>query len=380
MAQGEPTASAITAGTGIRIPGARYRKVKRTIVRPVTIDGETEYVRRTETFYKTLPPRDWRRGILRGLVVAAILVLIASLAWTTASVGALLLTLAVVAPIAFGAAAVFDVVWISCIAAEYLARFDDDRARLPRIAGWISLGISMAAVFVHGYQSGSTTTGMVGSVVSALAKGLTTVVIRLTTPRLDDDQQAWLIARRGKIGAQRALMLEQLDLNRDLATVRAQRAALGLPPERDSETGQPRQDETRPRQHDGIIRSAVRSARDTYPTATDRELAEKLTNLGVPVDEDTVRAVAGQRRDSEAGQGQRRSAPKLSVVPRDERDGDEDSDEDEDTIAATVRRCVRDNVTDLDRVLSAVRQVHGQDVSRPTVRKSLDRALGRTAS
>lgn len=362
------------------IPGARYRRVKRKVLRPVTIDGDTEYVRRTERVCVPLPPRDWRRVVLRGLAVAAALVLVASLAWTTASVGALLLTLSVAAPIAYGAAAVFDVVWISCLAAEYLARFDEDRARLPRVAGWVALTISMGAVVAHGHNAGSASTGAVGALVSALAKGLVTIVITLTTPRLDSDQQAWLIARRGKIGAQRALAIEQRALNRDMAAIRAERAALGLPPERDSGTGR---DETRPSQHIAIARSAVPSYLATHPDASVGEVVEELGRLGIDVDEDTVRTVTGQPRDNRDGetrQGHRRSTPVLSVVHRDARDDDEDPDEDEATIAATVRRCVRDNVTNLDRVLSAVRQVHGQDVARPTVRKSLDRALGRTAS
>jgi hypothetical protein len=130
----------------------------------------------------------------------------------------------------------------------------------------------------------------------------------------------------------------------------------------------------------GTVRAAVLAAATTMPGASHDELADKLARLGIDVDEDDVRDILATTRDSETGQGHRRSTRQLSVVPRQHQNKDDDSDEDEDTIAGTVRRCVRDGVTDLGRVLSAVRQVHGQGVRRATVRKSLDRACGRTAS
>jgi hypothetical protein len=124
---------------------------------------------------------------------------------------------------------------------------------------------------------------------------------------------------------------------------------------------------------DGTVRAAVRAARDTMPNATAEDIVDQLADLNIEVDEDTVRDIVGRPRNNATGQGRRRSTPSLAVV------ADED-DEEDGSIAATVRGCVRRNVLDLDDVLSQVRQVHGQNVRRATVRKSLDRATGRAAS
>lgn len=179
-------------------PETRYRKV------PETIDGVTELVDEPYTVNVPVPPADWDRIVLAGTLAAAILVSIASVTWTTASIGDLL-DRAVPAPAAYGAAAVFDLAWITCMAAEWLARYDDAKALLPRRAGYAALAAAMAAVGVHGWLLASLWVGLVGAAVSALAKGMWTVVLRHYATPLDDRTRQWLVQQQSKAGARLAV-------------------------------------------------------------------------------------------------------------------------------------------------------------------------------
>jgi hypothetical protein len=182
-------------------PEARVRHVEHTI------DGATRLVPETYTVHIPVPPRDWDRTVLRGVTGAAAGIVLGSIAWTTTNVGDLL-TATVPAPIAYIGAAAYDVPWISCLALEWLARYDADRARAPRHAGHVALAVAMAAVIVHGYVVGALAAGIVGAVISAIAKGLWTLVMRHTAQPLDTRTQEWLRIRRGEVGARLALSAE----------------------------------------------------------------------------------------------------------------------------------------------------------------------------
>jgi len=160
----------------------KTRKIQRTHHIPHTVDGKTRMVPETVTIDVPVPPRDWDSAVLTGVTVIAALVLTASVVWSTASIGDLL-TRVVIAPAAYGAAVVFDLVWIACMAIEWLARYDTERAALPRKAGHVALLIAMGAVGAHGWLSGYLVIGIVGAVVSCLAKGLWTVLLDHQAPR-----------------------------------------------------------------------------------------------------------------------------------------------------------------------------------------------------
>lgn len=198
---------------------------------PHTVDGKTRMV--PVTVDTPAPPRDWDRLILNGVTGIAAVVLTASVVWSTASIGDLLAH-AVIEPAAYGAAVVFDLAWIACMAVEWLARYDETRAALPRKAGNLALIVAMLAIGAHGKIAGYWEIGIVGALVSGLAKGLWTVVIRHQTPPLDQRTRAWIQGELADAGASLALIPVRRQLQRAQAQVDAERAALTTGPDRGS--------------------------------------------------------------------------------------------------------------------------------------------------
>ena len=198
---------------------------------PHTVDGKTRMV--PVTVDTPAPPRDWDHLILNGVTGIAAIVLTASVVWSTASIGDLLAR-AVVEPAAYGAAIVFDLAWIACMAVEWLARYDEDRAALPRKAGNLALVVAMLAIGAHGKIAGYWEIGIVGALVSGLAKGLWTVVIRHQTPPLDQRTRAWIQGELADAGASLALIPVRRQLQRAQAQVDAERTALTTGPDRGS--------------------------------------------------------------------------------------------------------------------------------------------------
>ncbi|MBA0053477.1 hypothetical protein E0L36_22135 [Streptomyces sp. AJS327] len=187
-----------------RIPGVRYRKETRCREEVVEIDGQPEPRTVEYTVWVPVPPRDWDRIIVNALTCAAIIVTLLAVTGTTAGIGTLLAAL-IPAFIAYGVALIFDVVWLACVAVEWLERLDPARAKAARTAGWVSLGISMGAVIAFGHHYNETVAGVVGSMVSLLAKGLWVFVLRYHAVPLSDSVAFWLNRRRQKAAASLAL-------------------------------------------------------------------------------------------------------------------------------------------------------------------------------
>lgn len=204
----------------------KTRTIQRTELVPHTIDGRTELVLDRFDVEVPVPPRDWDRVVLGTVTGAAALIGVASIAWSTASIGDLLAR-ATIAPAAYAAAAVFDLVWLSCMALEWLARYDAERAKLPRRAGYVALAIAMAAVGAHGWIADQLAIGLVGAAVSGLAKAMWTVVLRHHAKPLDARTQQWVDAQRAKAGGQLALVAVRRELTRAESAVAAEQAAIG---------------------------------------------------------------------------------------------------------------------------------------------------------
>lgn len=184
---------------------------ERTDYVPHTIDGETRMVPVTSKV--PAPPRDWDQIVLNAVTGCALLALAVSVVWTTASVGDLLAR-TVVSVVAYGGAVLFDLAWIMCMGVEWLCRYDPARARKPRSAGNFALIVAMAAVCVHGWLEDSLPVGIASAAVSALAKGMFTVVVAHHARPLDERTRGWLTQREGEIGARLALSARQRHLDR----------------------------------------------------------------------------------------------------------------------------------------------------------------------
>lgn len=190
---------------------------------PHTLDGKTRMI--PVEVDSPAPPRDWDHLVLNGVTGIAALVLTASVIWSTASIGDLLARV-VIEPAAYGGAVVFDLVWIACMAVEWLSRYDADRAALPRRAGHAALAVAMAAVAAHGYIAAQLVIGVVGAVVSGLAKGLWTVVLAHQTPALDPRTREFLRQELAEAGATMAVIPARRRVQRMQHLATAERIAL----------------------------------------------------------------------------------------------------------------------------------------------------------
>ncbi|WP_225840292.1 protein transporter Sec31 [Streptomyces sp. NK08204] len=203
----------------------KTRKIERTRLVPHTIDGKTRMVPDDEVIDIPVPPRDWDQIALGVVTVIVTVLVVACVLWSTVSVGDLL-SRVVVAPAAFGAAAVFDLAWIALMIIEWLARYTPTRANKARYGGWIALAIAMGAVGTHGWLAGDAATGIVGAVVSGLAKGTWTILLDYQAVPLDKRTAAWLEQELAEAGAELSRMPVRRRVNRAHALVEAERRAL----------------------------------------------------------------------------------------------------------------------------------------------------------
>lgn len=187
---------------------------------PMTIGGVTHMVPEEYQVVLPVPPRDWDQAAAIILNVFTFFAIIASLFWTTTAVGGLLDRHAP-AFSSYMAAAVFDVAWIGCMLAEWMARHNPDKAKPAGTGSYIALIISMIAVAYSGYVNGSTFTGLMEASVSPAAKGLWFIATNYHKVELDPQHQAWTQARAQDIGARKVLA----HLNRQDARTRDQLAA-----------------------------------------------------------------------------------------------------------------------------------------------------------
>lgn len=224
----------------------KTRTIQRTQLVPHTINGKTQMVLDRFDVEVPVPPRDWDRTVLTAVTAAAGFIGAACIVWSTASIGDLLAR-ATITPAAYAAAAVFDLVWLSCMALEWLARYDADRAKFPRRAGYVALAIAMVAVGAHGWIADQAAIGFVGAAVSGLAKGMWTLVLRHHAKPLDRKTQQWVDAERAEVGGRLAMVAVRRELTRAESAVAAEQAAIGAtvpetpeivrtPPEDDAET------------------------------------------------------------------------------------------------------------------------------------------------
>jgi len=142
------------------------------------------------------------------------------------------------------------------------------------------------------------------------------------------------------------------------------------------QTGQPLtgpDTDTRPgNRRAATVRSAVRAAADTLPGASPEDIANHLSAVGIDTDTDTVRTIlepdTDKQADSKDSRPQRPHARSVRpIAPPGQ------------TITDTVRTALASGITDKTAVLSYVREIHGQQVSADTVRRTRDRIEGKAS-
>ncbi|KAF2774649.1 protein transporter Sec31 [Streptomyces sp. OM5714] len=274
----------------------KTRQIERKRLVPHTVDGVTELVLDTEYIDVPEPPRDWDQLVRTAVTIGAVILVTASLVWTTASIGDLLasVTLPVVA---YAAAVAFDASWIMCMGVEWLLRYDPKRAKAAQRAGWWALAVSMAAVFAHGHAAGEWVIGAVGALVSGLAKGGWAMAMRVHSRPLDPRTQQWVEARRAKVDGQLAMIPIRRDLQRGEHLVEAERKSLTADSGSDGSTdpdqsggSADRPDRSaRPVDRKGLTtKDAVRIAWDDGIRDRDAVLHDAANRLGRPVSPDSV--------------------------------------------------------------------------------------------
>lgn len=203
----------------------KTRRLTRERLVPHTLDGKTRMVPDEEVIEVPLPPRDWDQVALNTVTAIVTLLVTACVVWSTVSIGDLL-SKAVVAPAAYGAAAVFDLAWIALMIIEWLARYTPKRGTKARRGGWAALAVAMGAVGTHGWLFGDPAIGIVGAVVSGLAKGTWTILLDYQATPLDKRTAAWLEQELAEAGAELSRVPVRRRVNRARNLVEAERLAL----------------------------------------------------------------------------------------------------------------------------------------------------------
>lgn len=203
----------------------KTRRITRQQLVPHTIDGTTRMVPDDVPVDVPVPPRDWDR-IALGVATAIVgLALLGCVAFSTASIGDLL-DRVTPAPAAYGAALLFDLVWIGCTIIEWLGRYTPDRVRKARVGGYLALAVAMGAVAAHGWLAGNAATGIVGAVVSGLAKGLWAVVLDYQAAPLSRRDAAFFEQELSEAAVELARVPVRRRVNRARALAEAERIAL----------------------------------------------------------------------------------------------------------------------------------------------------------
>ncbi|MFM9629394.1 protein transporter Sec31 [Streptomyces galilaeus] len=271
----------------------KTRHITRQRLVPHTLDGKTRMVPDDETIEIPLPPRDWDQIALNLVTIIVGVLVAACVIWSTVSVGDLL-SRVVVAPAAYGAAAVFDLAWIALMLIEWLARHTPSRGGKARIGGWFALAVAMGAVGTHGWLAGDAATGIVGAVVSGLAKGTWTILLDFQAVPLDKRTAAWLEQELAEAGAELSRVPVRRKVNRARALVEAEHRALearsgSADPDRsgsnpESGSGSPLPTLTGPM----TVKDAVRTAKDSGITDPDAVLRYVHTVADANAKPDTV--------------------------------------------------------------------------------------------
>jgi hypothetical protein len=199
-----------------RVPGVRYKKVRRFRLETTVIDGIPSTRPVPYRVWEPQPPREWDDVILRALTAIAVGFLMVAVVATAASIGGLLSTM-VPKLVAYGMGAMFTLAWIYCLGIEWLNRVAPERARPAMVGGWIALLISMGAVYTYGNTLGHQEAGVVGAFIDLLAKGSWWLLLRHHAVPLSEGVAHWVTDREQQLAGRALLGTRIARLNRRAA-------------------------------------------------------------------------------------------------------------------------------------------------------------------
>ncbi|MEU6597881.1 protein transporter Sec31 [Streptomyces flaveolus] len=259
----------------------KTRRITRQQLVPHTLDGTTRMVPDEVTIDLPVPPRDWDQIALNVVTGIVALALLGCVGFSTASIGDLLdrVTWALAA---YGAASLFDLVWIGCTIIEWLGRHTPDRVKKARAGGYISLAVAMGAVATHGWLAGNAATGIVGAVVSGLAKGLWAVVLDYQAAPLSRRDAAFFEQELSEAAVELARVPVRRRVNRARALAEAERIAL----EADRGSAGPDRPEESANDPDADVRAIRPGALNT------KDAVRIAWDSGIRDDDEAVRYVA----------------------------------------------------------------------------------------
>ncbi|MFJ1606984.1 hypothetical protein ACIOHS_26975 [Streptomyces sp. NPDC088253] len=189
-----------------RVPGVRYRTETRTRSVLSSVFGEEVMDEEEYEVDVPVPPRDWDRVLMRFLLTVALASTAVTFVWSTSSISKLLRLIGTETEIAVGAASLFELLWIVCLAAEWLLRGQPDRAEPMKKAGWVAVWFVVAAVVAQGVHAHEVAAGIFGGLVSLMAKGSWWVVFRVRQVHLRRPIAVWLQRKMEDTAAAEALL------------------------------------------------------------------------------------------------------------------------------------------------------------------------------
>ncbi|MGW1661042.1 hypothetical protein [Streptomyces microflavus] len=335
---------------GHPLPGIKYEPELRKRIVIHAVDGDPEEVEEDYRVWVPAMPRDWDHTLLTGATGVAVALLTVAVAWSVASIGDLL-NRAVTAPIAYLAAGVFALAWIVCLALQWLARYDPERAASVQKAGNVFLALDMAAVAAHGNLVANIWVGLAGAAVSGVAKFMWSIVMRQHSRPLPELTRRWLAKKEGDLTARLAIA-GQL---RTLARAEAQAAVYAAPApaaiERDSQ-----QDTAG--QLSPTVLSAVRAVLATLPDLSHDDVLLHLDRLGLAYDETAVLAVLDNEQDNQDSRSKGGPSPLFPPTH---------------TVTESVRTALSSGIRDKGQVVSYVHKIHGSGVPKATIVRLFNR-------
>ncbi|MDJ0375484.1 hypothetical protein QMK19_39340 [Streptomyces sp. H10-C2] len=199
----------------------RRQKTEKLLV-PVTMHGKTHHVPKDMPL--PAPPRipaDWEQRALSAALIVTGVLTVASVVWSTVSIGNLLH-----GGVGYAAATVFDASWIVVLLMEFLGRYDRKRRKTARILGWLLLVFTMGAIAGDGIARGDIGLAICGAAVSLVAKLLWLGVLGHIHHDLSPDAAGWVAAEQNAAAAELAVAGIDRRVARSRAKATAHRLAI----------------------------------------------------------------------------------------------------------------------------------------------------------